>query len=699
MRGLSSGWVWLGVRAGLFAAFASGLILYVYLLLFFGHLFTNTYDFMLAPILFISHLSVIFVAAGLIIGLFWRSFVRVSRRRMRPNDGLALCMASCLGCAVAFFAAAWAAFGLFPARNAATLAGVLGAAAAGAGVAWVLYRTPFRRILVALLPSSRGALALLVLSAFGTVLGMSVRSGYLTQMPETYYEVAPARPDTSALAAVGRLNLLLITVDTLRADHLGCYGYPRRTSPSIDSLSASGVTFTTAYAQRPKTSPSFASIMTGTYPQRNGVRRSKETLPAAAYTLAEALRDAGYTTCGVVTNGNLYPAFGFDQGFQSYRYGHSDAREGTEIAMEWLQDGPRPPFFLWVHHTDPHTPYKPPEPYADAFLNDIEYGRHPLEVIKGVPLGGVHRRLLLEGPLDLGYYVSQYDGEIAYADHWIGELLSCIRSLGLQGSTLVVFTADHGESLGDHGYYFEHGLFTYDASARIPLVFSLPGGMGTGVKEDLVVESVDFMPTMLELLGIAQPGSCQGESVVGKAASLTDAGTTGEAASGRPAGRGNEGARRGSNPPRGGGGSRSAGKRAPGAGAAGGPGSLAYVEAGYGHHFGPGYTFAMTDGRYKLIVRDIAWVVRPRHVKRFIYTLNALFEGGADGFELYDLDADPGEVRNVIDEHPREAEALHADLGALLNSVREGGVLPPDKEERKLDEETIRSLRALGYVK
>jgi arylsulfatase A-like enzyme len=659
MRRFSSGWVWPGLKAGLFAAFVSGLVLYLCLLLFFGHLFTNTYDYMLAPILFISHLSVVLGIAGLIEGVFWSAFTKASRRRMRSDDALALCMASSLGCAVAFFAAAWAAFGLFPGRSAATLSGVLAACAAGVAVAWILYRRPLRRFLARLLPSNRGALALLVLSAFGTVLGMSVRSEYLTQMPKAYYEVAPARPDTSGLAAQERLNLLLITIDTLRADHLGCYGYPRRTSPNVDSLAASGVTFTKAYAQRPKTSPSFASILTGTYPQRHGVRRTKEVLPASAYTLAEALRDAGYATCGVVTNGNLYPAFGFDQGFQGYKYGHSGAAEGTEIAMTWLRESARRPFFLWVHHTDPHAPYKPPDPYAEKFLNQVEYGKHPLEIVRGTPLGGVHPGQLLDGPLDLGYYISQYDGEIAYTDHWVGELLACVRSLGLGANTLVVLAADHGESLGDHAYYFEHGLLAYDASARIPLIFSLPGAMGAGVRESGVTESVDMMPTLLELLGVSRPGSCQGASLVGRVAALTDPGAPG------------------------------------GGGAQGRP---AYVEAGYGHHSGPGCTFAMTDGRYKLIVRDISWVVRPRHVKQFIYTLSALFEGGAAGHELYDLQADPAEVNNVIGDRPEEAARLRADLDAFLDEAQKGGALPPDTEERALDEKTIRSLKALGYV-
>ena len=165
-----------------------------------------------------------------------------------------------------------------------------------------------------------------------------------------------------------------------------------------------------------------ASLLTGTYPQRHGVRRTKRPLPGSALTLAEVLRREGYTTCGVVTNGNLFPAFGFDQGFEEYKYGHGGAQAGTEIALDWIGQAGREPFFLWVHHTGPHTPYRPPAPFDDVFADEVEYGNLPLEIVKGSPLGGVHPGLLIEGPLDLDYYISQYDGEIVYTDYWVGKM-------------------------------------------------------------------------------------------------------------------------------------------------------------------------------------------------------------------------------------------------------------------------------------
>lgn len=733
LRTFSSGWIWPGLRAGLFAAFASGLLLYLFLLAFFGHLFTNTYDYMLAPILFVSNLSVVFGLMGLIAGLFWRTACSITRRRVHRSNARALCMCTCTAGASAFFVGSWVAFGVFPGEDWRTLFGLLGTAILAAGLVWLLYRGAFRHFWVSIMPSSRGALALLILSAFGIVLGKSVRSEYLTARPEVYVtgisdsgaptsgergdegagggagggksssnQNLPGGPGGSGSNTMssssggssatpaeqsrdGRPNVLLLTVDTLRFDHLGCYGYGRRTSPSVDSLAADGVLFSHSYAQRPKTSPNFASILTGTYPQRHGVRRTKRPLPGSAYTLAEVLKGAGYSTCGVVTNGNLFPAFGFDQGFDDYRYGHGGAQGGTEIALEWLEGERAAPFFLWVHHTDPHTPYRPPAPYDDVFAAEVEYGLHPLDVVRVSPLGGVHPSLLIEGPLDLDYYISQYDGEIAYTDHWIGVMLQGLRAKGLAENTLVVFTSDHGESLGEHDYYFEHGLLPYDQSSRIPLIFSMAGSMGRGAVDGTIFESVDIMPTILGLLGMEVPPTCQGADLSDRVNALADPEATGP---GRyePYGRGDEGGESGSG-----------GRSGDGKGDYGGA-RLAIIEAGVGHHSGPGYTFAVTDGRYKLVVRDIAWVVRPHHVLDFIYMLNALFEGGADHHELYDLLADPGETVNRIGDFPDETLRLRNGLDTFLERMMEGGALPPDAREIALDEETVRSLKALGYI-
>jgi arylsulfatase len=483
-------------------------------------------------------------------------------------------------------------------------------------------------------------------------------------------------------------NILLLTVGTLRADHLGCYGYPRETSPSVDSLAAEGVLFLNAYAQRPKTSPSFATTMTGAYPQYHGVRRAGRVLPDAAYTMAEMMKDLGYATCGVVTDKSLSPEIGFDQGFDEYFFGHSGAREGSKIAIEWLSENRSKPFFLWVHHADPHAPYEPPPPYDESFVGVVgalrgcesrgarggensgsrsDAGRgdrtRALEIVRPGGLGGVFGDLIIDGPLDRDYYISQYDGEIAFTDGRNGELLSALRALGSDDSTLVVFTSDHGESLGEHDYYFRHGLFAHDASARIPLVVSLSGVVEGGAVDDGVVESVDLLPTILDIIGAEVPSSCQGESfALGMIPGLRESAASGDTQEENVEVPGPVRASTGTReePPM--------------------DRGYAYIEAGYGPHSGPGYTYAVTDGRLKLIMRDSAWVIRPRTVREFLYCLNALFEGGADPPELYDTSRDPDECVNIFSQRPNEARLLEMELLSFLENVRKDGRLPPNAD-------------------
>jgi arylsulfatase A-like enzyme len=293
--------------------------------------------------------------------------------------------------------------------------------------------------------------------------------------------------------------------------------------------------------------------------------------------------------------------------------------------------------------------------------NEEKPRRSPLEIVRAGQLGGVFGSLLIDGPLDRDYYISQYDGEIAFTDKWNGVLLSALRALGLDGNTLVVFASDHGESLGEHDYYFQHGLFTYEASGRIPLIFSMPGVVKPGTRDGDVVESVDILPTVLEIIGARAPQSCQGRSFAWRVAQ------------GFPA---------------------PSQEKKPMIG-----GGCAYMEAGYGHHSGPGYTFAVTDGTLKLIVRDSAWVIRPGSMRGFLYSINALIEGGADPPELYDISRDPNECVNIIEQHPGEELLLRAELDGFLRNVSAGGRLAPNEGEDTVDERTIRALRALGYMR
>jgi len=269
-------------------------------------------------------------------------------------------------------------------------------------------------------------------------------------------------------------NVLLITIDTLRADRLGSYGYTSASTPVLDALAASGVRFVDATAHAPLTHPSHAAILTGRYQGSFGIRlNGMDPLPADATTLAERMKSAGYRTGAVVGSVVLDKAHGLGQGFETYDDEISTpasgtvamaslqrtASEVTAAAKAWLQE-PRAPWFLWVHYYDPHRPYEAPSRFAKAAA--------------GRP----------------------YDGEIAYVDAQIGSLLAAID----RDRTVVVVTSDHGEALGEHGEP-DHGFFLYDATLHVPLIVAGPGIKPSVVKEQ--VRSIDIAPTIARLAGAA----------------------------------------------------------------------------------------------------------------------------------------------------------------------------------------------------
>ena len=292
----------------------------------------------------------------------------------------------------------------------------------------------------------------------------------------------PATPDSRASPS----NVLLVTIDTLRADRLGCYGYRPAVTPVLDALGARGVRFETAVAHVPLTAPSHASILTGHTPLGHGVRdNGAYVLPAGVRTIAEDFRQAGYRTTAFVSGFPLKRRFGFDRGFDAYddqlprgkdlrrtAYVERTADRTTDAAIGWLDaastlGSPRKPFFMWVHYFDPHAPYEA-----------------PAESMKGV--------------------ASPYDGEIAFVDSQLGRLLRRVEESGKGAPTLVLVTADHGESLGEHGED-THGIFLYDSTIRVPLILAGPGVPAGGVRRELA-RGIDVAPTLLDYAGLAAKG-------------------------------------------------------------------------------------------------------------------------------------------------------------------------------------------------
>ena len=330
----------------------------------------------------------------------------------------------------------------------------------------------------------------------------AVGAGALAAALVAWWHLRPA-PDPRALVrrlwaerGVEKPNVVLITLDTTRADHLGAYGYRNAETPNIDALARTGVLFDQAMSPAPLTLPAHASIMTGTYPTYHGVRvNGNAALSQAQTTLAESLSARGYATGAFIAAFVLDGRWGLSQGFEAYddrfdltKYKRLDlgsvqrpANEVMDAALEWLEGHKEGPFFAWIHLYDPHTPYEPPEPFLS---------RH-----RGRGLPGL------------------YDGEIAFADQQVGRCLSWLRTGGIDGSTVVVVMGDHGEALGSHGEA-SHGYFVYDYALRVPFLMATPFDELRGVRVESQVSSVDLFPTLFELLGADVPGGVHGRSLL-----------------------------------------------------------------------------------------------------------------------------------------------------------------------------------------
>ena len=282
-------------------------------------------------------------------------------------------------------------------------------------------------------------------------------------------------------AASPRPNLLMVTIDTLRADRVGAYGYAGARTPVMDRLAKEGVLVEDAVAQVPQTRPSHASIFTGRYPYEHGIRdNAAHPLKAGTPTLATILKAAGYDTGAFIGAFPVARSSGLHQGFAVYddpfgsgenattREGQMERRGNAVVdpALRWLERPRQAPFFAWVHLFDPHSPYEPPAAYANP--------------------------------------KSPYDGEVAYADAQVGRLVEWLDRSGQRARTLVVVTSDHGEGLGDHGED-EHMMLVYDSTLRVPLILSRPGALPASSRVAGQFRSVDLMPTVLELLGVAAP--------------------------------------------------------------------------------------------------------------------------------------------------------------------------------------------------
>lgn len=298
------------------------------------------------------------------------------------------------------------------------------------------------------------------------------------------------RPTKNSIVRDDKLNVLLITLDTTRADRLGCYGYPKAKTPNLDALAQNGIRFANTYAPAPLTLPSHCSIMTGMYPQAHQVHNNGTyTLAPDKLTLAKILKDKGFQTAAFVASFSVDSRFGLDQGFDLYDDNFQEstpfkalnaerkAEQVYAVFSPWFDKLQDKPFFCWLHFFDPHLPYNPPSPYREQFAD------------------------------------SPYDGELAYMDYIIGLVMRRLKDKNILGRTVIVVAGDHGEGFGEKGES-GHGVFLYDNTMKVPLIFYAENHLPPQRVVPARVRLIDIMPTVLDILGLPRPESVQGTSLV-----------------------------------------------------------------------------------------------------------------------------------------------------------------------------------------
>lgn len=359
----------------------------------------------------------------------------------------------------------------------------------------------------------------------------SARSGVISQRvsrksPKWWAGLAALCVGFASACGPARPNVIVVTIDTLRADRMGLYGHRRDTSPNVDRFAQDAIVFDNAITPQTMTTPALASMWTGLHPHQHGVLRNLFLLPDAYETLAERLAAESYDTAAFVSNyvlirelSNLQQGFvHYDDELDQKRLAGGERRAGPAIdrVLEWLDSRSDAPFLMWVHLMDPHGPYTPPPPFDTRFAR--RGGKPRIIPRKQIPL------YQFLGSRDRRFYVDRYDGEIAYMDQEFGRLIAGLRERGLYDDALILFNADHGEHLGEHGAYFSHGSHAYEGALRVPLILKLPreherAPDSLPPRDATLVSLLDVAPTILDVLGLPVPEDYVGRSLL---ATLSD---------------------------------------------------------------------------------------------------------------------------------------------------------------------------------
>ena len=318
--------------------------------------------------------------------------------------------------------------------------------------------------------------------------------------------VCVSRRDTSSG------NLLLISIDTLRPDHLRCYGYDRETSPTVDALATDGVLFRTAIAQAPSTLPSHASILTGLIPSHHGAfHHARARLPDHITTLAEILKKEGFATAAFHGGGQVSEIYGLSQGFDRYEFVENERfSKVVDHGIQWLEPATPGRFFLFLHTYETHVPYQAKE-YLKRFETDYQGSLPdliPLAVFDEINFQGKQ----LSG-VDSLHIINAYDAAVYSMDISLSRLIGYLKKRNIYDNTLIVFTSDHGEEFGEHGKVGYHTHTVYDELLKVPLLIKFPDSGYAGTRIDTQVRSIDITPTILQALGIAATQDVDGSSL------------------------------------------------------------------------------------------------------------------------------------------------------------------------------------------
>ena len=458
-----------------------------------------------------------------------------------------------------------------------------------------------------------------------------------------------------------QLNVLIYMIDTLRADHASLYGYARDTTPFLKKLGATGLVFENCQVQATWTKPSTASLLTSLYSFSHGIVNDYDTIPKGAATMAGQLRAAGYVTAGIVANPFAGRVSGLQRGFdyldewaviQRYRKDAED--RGTDsaavnkIVFPWLEQHREEPFFLYVHTTDPHAPYRPPAGFEEKFANPAEtaeFNRTYKRLVDKKEYGGgavVNRAGCLRNGVNPHRFIHQaidrYDGEILHNDWSLEQLVEKLKQLGVLDNTLIVVVSDHGEEFWEHGWT-AHGQSLYQELAHGVLLMWNRKLIPAARRVAEPVQLIDVMPTVLDLLNLKIPDMVQGQSLA-------------------PFVKGQPFQRRG-------------------------PVMTSRYASPHAKGFVPENgtdTVALLDNNWKLIYRDKAKEV------------------GMNKIELYDRRTDPGDSNNVAAQYPAEVGRMTTEIGKWLDAEKRIKSFLGRGAQATMDPKTLEQLRSLGYI-